>query len=215
VVGGYSKEKIALRRAIMMAHNVDEEIRLVWNGQALRLDFPVPPGAVGHDDGYRSTLQYDPVLANKLLDKFGYRKGADGWRTLPDGSPLLMRYTSRNEASGVLLAEVWRKTYKALGIRMENDRLIFTDILKAEKECKLQSRNFQWIADFPDGDNFMQLFYGRNVNQNNNGCFENAEFDKLYEQARAMPAGPARDVLYRRMARIVEVYGGGMMGYAR
>ncbi|UGQ47372.1 ABC transporter substrate-binding protein [Massilia endophytica] len=215
VLGGYSKEKIALRRAVMMAHNVDEEIRLVWNNQALRLDFPAPPGVVGHDPAYRSSLQYDPALANKLLDKFGYRKGADGWRTLPDGKPLVVRYTSRNEASGVLLAELWRKTYNSLSIRMENDRLIFTDILQAEKECKLQSRNYQWVADFPDGDNFMQLFYGPNINQNNNGCFENAEYDRLYEQTRGMPAGPERDALYRKMARIIEVQGGGMMGYAR
>jgi ABC-type transport system substrate-binding protein len=187
----------------------------VWNGQAQRLDFPVPPGVVGHDPSYRSMLQYDPALANKLLDKFGYKKGADGWRTQPDGKPLLVRYTSRNEANGVLQAEVWRKTYNRLGIRMENDRTILPDILKAEKECKVQTRNFQWIADYPDGDNFMQLFYGPNIHQNNNGCFQDAEYDKLYVQSQKMPAGPERDALYRKMARIIEVQGGGRMGYAR
>lgn len=215
VLGGSTKERIALRRAIAMAHDVDEEIALVWNGQAQRLDFPVPPGVVGHDPNYRSLLQYDPVLANKLLDKFGYRKGADGWRTQPNGEPLLVRYTSRNEANGVLQAEVWRKTYNRLGIRMENERSILTDILQAEKECKIQTRNFQWIADYPDGDNFMQLFYGPNIHQNNNGCFRDAEFDKLYAQSRKMPAGAERDALYRKMARIIEVQGGGRMGYAR
>lgn len=215
VLGGRGKERIALRRAIAMAHDVDEEIALVWNGQAQRLDFPVPPGVVGHDPHYRSMLQYDPALANKLLDKFGYRKGADGWRTQPNGHPLLVRYTSRNEANGVLQAEVWRKTYNRLGIRMENDRTILPDILKAEKECKVQTRNFQWIADYPDGDNFMQLFYGPNIHQNNNGCFQDPEYDKLYAQSQKMPAGPERDALYRKMARIIEVQGGGRMGYAR
>jgi oligopeptide transport system substrate-binding protein len=169
VLGGFGKERIALRRAIAMAHDIDEEIRMVWNGQAERLDFPIPPGVVGHDPAYRSLLRYDPVLANKLLDRFGYRKGADGWRTQPDGKPLLVRYASRNEASGVLQAEVWRKTYNRLGIRMENDRMIFADILKAEQRCKLQTRNYQWLADYPDGDNFMQLFYGKNLYQNNAG----------------------------------------------
>ena len=215
VLGGRSKARIALRRAIAMAHDVDEEIALVWNGQAQRLDFPVPPGVVGHDPAYKSLLQYDPALANKLLDKFGYRKGADGWRTQPDGKPLLVRYTSRNEASGVLQAEVWRKTYNRLGIRMDNERTILTDILKAEKECKVQTRNFQWIADYPDGDNFMQLFYGPNVHQNNNGCFQDDEYDRLYARSQKMPAGGERDGLYRKMARIIEVQGGGRMGYAR
>jgi oligopeptide transport system substrate-binding protein len=215
VLGGFSKEKIALRRAIAMAHNIDEEIAIVWNGQAQRVDYPIPPGVVGNDPNHRSLLQYDPVLANKLLDRFGYKKGKDGFRTLPDGKPLLVRYASRNEASGVLQAEVWRKTYNALGIRMENERMIFTDILQAEKLCKLQSRNYQWVADYPDGDNFMQLFYGPNVNQNNAGCFAHPEYDKLYAQTQKMAAGPERDALYRKMTRLIEVNGAALMGYAR
>ncbi|MES2151155.1 MAG: ABC transporter substrate-binding protein [Pseudomonadota bacterium] len=215
VLGGLSKEKIALRRAIAMAHNIDEEIALVWNGQAERLDYPIPPGVVGHDPAYKSLLQYDPVLANKLLDRYGYKKGKDGWRTQPDGKPLLVRYASRNEASGVLQAEVWRKTYNALGIHMENDRPQFQDILKGEQACTVQTRNFQWEADYPDGDNFMQLFYGKNVHQNNAGCLADPDIDKLYEQTLHMPASPQRDALYRQMARRIEVIGASMMGYAR
>jgi oligopeptide transport system substrate-binding protein len=215
VLGGFSKEKIALRRAIAMAHNIDEEIAMVWNGQAERLEYPIPPGVVGHDPAYQSLLRYDPVLANKLLDRYGYKKGQDGWRTLPDGKPLLIRYVSRNEANGVLQAEVWRKTYNSLGIRMENQRMILNDILQAEKLCKVQSRNFQWVADYPDGDNFMQLFYGANVYQNNAGCYADPEFDQLYVASRKLPAGPGRDALYHKMARRLEVTGGALMGYSR
>ena len=215
VVGGFSKDKIALRRAIAMAHDVDEEIRLVLNGQGQRLDFPVPPGVVGTDAHYRSLLQYDPVLANRLLDRYGYRKGADGWRRLPDGKPLVIRYTSRNEAAGVLMAELWRKTYKRLGIRMENQRMIFSDIQKAESLCKLQTRTYQWLADYPDGDNFMQLFYGKNIYQNNNGCYQDAQFDQWYEASHRMPPSPARDALYRKMARQLEVHAAAMPAYSR
>lgn len=215
VLGGFSKEKIALRRAIAMAHNIDEEISVVWNGQAEHLQYPIPPGVVGYDPKYRSLLQYDPVLANKLLDKFGYKKGVDGWRTLPDGKPLVLHYTSRNEANGVLQAEMWRKTYTAIGIRMANERMIFSDILKTEKQCKLQSRTAPWIADYPDGDNFMQLFYGPNTHQNNNGCYQDPQYDKWYAASQKMPAGPERDALYHKMARQLEVNAGALMGYAR
>ena len=38
----------------------------------------IPPGVVGNDTGYRSSIPYDPVLANKLLDHFGYKRAADG-----------------------------------------------------------------------------------------------------------------------------------------
>jgi ABC-type transport system substrate-binding protein len=215
VLGGFSKEKIALRRAIAMAHNVDEEIRIVWNGQAVRVQYPIPPGVVGQDPTYRSLLQYDPALANKLLDQYGYKKGADGYRMTPQGKPLVVHYTSRNEASGVLQAEMWRKTYNSLSIHMENDRLIFSDIMKTEKECKLASRIFQWIADYPDGDNFMQLFYGPNAHQNNGACFQDAQYDKWYLASQQLPDGPERDALYHKMAREIEVQGAAMMGYAR
>jgi oligopeptide transport system substrate-binding protein len=215
VLGGFSKEKIALRRAIAMAHDIDEEIAIVWNGQAERVEYPIPPGVVGHDPAYKSLLQYDPALANRLLDRFGYKKGKDGWRTLPDGKPLVIHYVSRNEASGVLQAEVWRKTYNALAIRMESERMIFSDLLKAEQLCKVQTRNYQWMADYPDGDNFMQLYYGPNLHQNNAGCYADPEFDRLYAQTRRLPAGPERDALYHKMARRLEVMGGARMGYAR
>jgi oligopeptide transport system substrate-binding protein len=215
VVGGYTKERIALRRAIAMAHDIDEEIAIVWNGQAQRVEFPIPPGVIGHDPAYRSLIRYDPALANQLLDRYGYKKGRDGWRTLPDGKPLLLRYTSRNEASGVLLAELWRKTYNALGIRMDNQRMVFSDLLQAEKLCKVQSRNYQWGADYPDGDNFMQLHYGPNAYLNNASCLVDPQVDQLYAASRLMPAGPARDLLYHKMARRIEVLGAAHVAYAR
>ena len=215
VLGGFSNDKIALRRAIAMGHNIDEEIKLVWNGQAERLDYPIPPGVVGHDPAYRSLLRYDPVLANALLDRYGYKKGADGWRTVPDGKPLVIHYVSRNEAAGVLQAEVWRKTYNGLGIRMDNQRMLLTDILQGEQQCTVQTRNYQWTADYPDGDNFMQLFYGQNVHQNNAGCLADPVLDRLYGASQKLAAGPARDALYHQMARRIEVTGAALMGYAR
>lgn len=215
VVGGFSKEKIALRRAIAMAHDVDEEIRIALNGQAERLHYPIPPGVVGHDPHYTSLLQYDRALANRLLDRYGYRKGADGWRTLPDGRPLQIRLTSGTSAGGVVQAELWRKTYNALGIRMINDRLIFADTLKLEKACKLQTRGAAWIADYPDGDNFMQLFYGPNTYQNNNGCYQDPQYDRWYAASQKLPPGPERDQLYHKMARQLEVNAGVLVAYAR
>ena len=77
VVGGFAKEKIALRRAIAMAYNVGEEIRVIRQGQAIQAQSIIPPGVVGYNPNYRSSIQYDPDLANRLLDRFGYKKSAD------------------------------------------------------------------------------------------------------------------------------------------
>ncbi|MEA5097498.1 MAG: ABC transporter substrate-binding protein [Burkholderiaceae bacterium] len=215
VLGGLTKEKIALRRAIAMAHNVREEISVVWNGQAIKLEYPIPPGIVGHDPKHRSSVHFDPKTANALLDKFGYKKGKDGWRMLPSGIPFTITFSVRADSTGQQQAEMWKKTFDSLAIRMQSDKRPFPDLLKAEKQCKLMMRTSPWIADYPDGDNFMQLFYGKNVGQSNNGCMKMAEFDRLYERSKKLPAGRERDLLYHKMARLIEVYAPTIIGYAR
>ena len=206
IVGGFEKEKIALRRAMAMAYNVDDEINVVRNGQAVALEYPIPPGVVGHDPHYRSPVRYDPVLANKLLDYFGYKKGADGWRNLPDGKPFTIRYASRPDSLGRQLDELWKKALDSIGVRMDVQKDKFPELLKLERQCKLMMRTASWIADYPDADNFMQLLYGKNIGQNNNGCAKIPEYDKLYEQSIRMPDSPERNRIYHDMARIIEVY---------
>ena len=206
IVGGLEKEKIALRRAMAMAYNVDDEINVIRNGQAVALEYPIPPGVVGHDPHYRSPVRYDPALANKLLDYFGYKKGADGWRNLPDGKPFTIRYASRPDSLARQLDELWKKALDSIGVRMDVQKDKFPELLKLERQCKLMMRTASWIADYPDADNFMQLLYGKNIGQNNNGCAKIPEYDKLYEQSIRMPDSPERNRLYHDMARIIEVY---------
>ena len=206
VVGGTSKEKIALRRAMAMAYPVDEDIKVLRNGQAVAAHYPIPPGVVGHDPKWQSSIRYDPAAANALLDKFGYRKGADGYRMLPDGRPLVVRYGSRPDTAARQQDELVRKSMDAIGVRYEIFKEKFPELLKLEKQCKLMSRTASWIADYPDGDNFMQLLYGPNVFQSNNACAKIPEYDKLYEQSVRTPPGPARDRLYQEMTRIIEAY---------
>jgi len=204
VIGGFNKEKIALRRAIAMAYNIDEEIRVIRQNQAIHAQMLIPPGVVGHDPKYRSSIQYDPDLANKLLDRFGYKKGADGWRTLPDGSPLLLKM--RGDASGAQrpMDELWKKSLDAVSIHIEFEKSNFPDNLKAARACKLQMMGAAWGADYPDGDNFMQNLYGPNTGQSNSGCYESKAFDKLYEQAKKLPDSPERNRLYAQMNRQME-----------
>lgn len=206
VWGGLSKEKIALRRAVAMSYNAAEDVKVIRNGQAVEATYPIPPGVVGHVAGWKPLNAYDPKTANALLDWFGYKKGADGWRNLPDGKPFAMHLSSRPDTLGRQQDELWSKSLDAIGIRLEVHKDKFPEQLKAEKACKLQSRVAAWIADYPDGDNFMQLMYGPNTGQSNNGCARIPEYDKLYEETVRMPPGPERNKLYMDMTRITEVY---------
>ncbi len=60
VVGGYTPEKIALRRAISLGYDRDAYIRLLQNGQALPASQPVPPGVSGHDPTMPTSNAHDP-----------------------------------------------------------------------------------------------------------------------------------------------------------
>jgi len=174
--------------------------------QAVEAQFPIPPGVVGHDPAYRSSVRYDPAAANALLDKFGYKKAADGWRTLPDGKALVIYYSSRPDSAAREMDEMWKKALDAIGIRMEVRKEKFAELLKLEKQCRLQMRTAAWIADYPDADNFMQLLYSKNIYQSNNACASIPEYDKLYEQSLKMPDSPERNRLYHEMAKIIEGY---------
>src|SRR5688572_9495700 len=203
-LAGLSKEKVALRRAIAMAYNVDDQIRIIRKGQAIRAHYPIPPGVAGHEPGYRSYTPYSPELANALLERYGYRKAADGYRAQPDGKPLVVRYSSTPTERDRQYDELMKRSLDAIGIRLEIHKERFAEIIKMDNQCRLMMRTAAWIADYPDGDNFMQLLYGPNSGQSNNACYRSPEYDKRYEKTRLLPNGPERDKLYRQMARIIE-----------
>ena len=82
----------ALRRAICSAYNVDDEIRIIRQGQATVATQPIPPDIAGHLKDYKGFARYDPGVARALLDRFGYRdRDGDGYRETSDGHPLVIR----------------------------------------------------------------------------------------------------------------------------
>jgi ABC-type transport system substrate-binding protein len=207
-VGGFSKEKIALRRAIIMGYDVAQDIQVVQKNQAVQAQMPIPYGVVGFDPNYRSINQYDPDLANKLLDHFGYRKGPDGYRMRPDGKPLVIRQATGTSAIDREYSELWKRSMDAIGIRMEFQPGKFADELKAARACHIVMWQAAWTADYPDGDNFMQLLYGPNTGESNNGCYESKAYDAMYEKSRNLPPDSVeRQHLFIDMTRQMEVDG--------
>lgn len=205
VVGGFSPEKMALRRAMVMAYDVQAEVDVVRKGQAAALQMPVPAGVAGHSPGYRSGVRHDPAAANRLLDRVGYRKGADGYRLQPDGKPLVIMYSSQTDATARDFEELWKKAFDSIGIRITVEKGKYSDQIKAAIGCQYQMWSYGWIADYPDGDNFVQLLYSGNINQSNIACYASPKFDALYERSRLLPDSPERTRLFEQMTRQFEV----------
>ena len=204
-LGGFSAEKIALRRAIAMAYNVEDQIKIIRKGQAIRAHYPIPPGVAGHEPNFRSGIAYDPPLANALLDQFGYTRGPDGYRRMPDGNLLFLQYYSTPTERDRQFDELMKRSMDKIGVRVEIHKDRFAELIKLANQCRLMMKHSAWIADYPDGDNFMQLLYGANAGQSNSACYKSAEFDKRYEKSRQLPDGPQRNQLYREMTRQMEV----------
>ncbi|HJW57678.1 MAG TPA: ABC transporter substrate-binding protein [Burkholderiaceae bacterium] len=204
VIGGPGKEKIALRRAIAMAYSVKDELIQLRMGQAIKAEMMIPEGVAGHDPAYRSSIAYDPALANKLLDYFGYKRGADGYRSLPDGRPLVLRIQNEANATSKIISEIWKRGLDMIGVRAEFPVSNFADNYKSAMECKLMMWGGAWFADFPEGENFMQLLYGPNSGQGNNACYQSAAYDSLYRETIALPPGAERNQLYVQMNHQME-----------
>ncbi|MEO8977644.1 MAG: ABC transporter substrate-binding protein, partial [Casimicrobiaceae bacterium] len=95
LVGGYTPERIALRRAISMGYDVGEYIRVVLQGRALPAQGIIPPDIEGYSARKTHAQLFDPAAARALLDHFGYRdRDGDGYRETPEGKPLTLAYWS-------------------------------------------------------------------------------------------------------------------------
>jgi ABC-type transport system substrate-binding protein len=207
VLGGYGKDRVALRRAIAMAYDSGADIALLKKGFAIRAESPLPPNVLGYDPDYRSPVPHDPALANALLDRFGYqRRDPDGFRRTPDDQPLTLTMHSEATVSGRLRDEFWRKCLNAIGLRVSFRSDKKTEIIKASRLGTVQMFESNWIADFPDGDNFYQLLYGPNAGRANYARFDLPAYNRRYEQARLLTDGPARQKLYIEMNQLIHAY---------
>jgi ABC-type transport system substrate-binding protein len=207
VVGGYANANVALRRAIAMAYNVDEEVRVVRQGEAARATQVIPPGATGHNPRFDGHARYDLASAKALLDKFGYTdRNGDGWRELPDGRALVIKCSSPPDSLARQMDEILQRGLTAIGVRVEFVKQKWPDQIKAARLGQLQMWFGGNISGTPEGFGFLGLFYGGHAGFSNLTRFKHAEFDRLYVEARGMPPGPERDKLMQRMTEIVSAY---------
>ena len=207
VVGGYEPEKVALRRAIGLAINIDQEIRLFWRGQAVPAQSGLMPHTVGYDPAFVSdTARFDLPRAKALLDMYGYvDRDGDGWREQPDGSPLVLEWATTSDQRARQRDELRRKDLAALGIKINFRSAKWPENLKNGRAGKLMVWNLGASAAAPDG--LDSLSRGATVHSGgqNFARYSNKRYDTIYEQVRVLPDGPEREQLFREAKRILAV----------
>ena len=207
VVGGYTPEKIALRRAIAMGYNADEEIRVIRQGQGLPATQIIPPNMSGHDPSFSARTRYDVAAAKALLDSFGYKDhDGDGYREMPDGRPLTIKMASTPAVIDRQTDELWQRNLNAIGLRTEFIKQKWPDLLKMARLGQLQTWRLGNINTTPEGFGFHGLLYSHHAGFSNLARFNLPEYDRIYEKGRAMPDSPERTKLLRRMSELVSAY---------
>jgi len=208
VVGGYTPEKVALRRAMSLAFDTGRYIREIYRSSAVAAASPFVPGTFGYDPALHTELaEYSPPRAKALLDIFGYvDRDGDGWREQPDGSPLVLEMASSPSQLDRRQNEQWKRCMDAVGLKMEFRVAQWPELLKQSLAGKLMMWGFGWQAGQPDSDLFFSLAYGPNLGSSNDARFELGTYDVLYAQQRRLPDGPERLAVMREATRLLVAY---------
>ncbi|HVE90548.1 MAG TPA: ABC transporter substrate-binding protein [Burkholderiaceae bacterium] len=206
IVGGYTPDKVALRRAIGLSTDIDQEIRLYWRGQAVPAHSGLMPNIVGYDKEYL-VPGHDLPHARALLDTYGYiDRDGDGWREQPDGSALLLQWATTPDQRARQRDELRRKDLTALGIRVEFVTAKWPENLKSARAGKLMAWNLGYSAASPDGRLSLDIMATSHKGGQNLARFEHKEFDRVYNLIRTLPNGPERERLFYEAKRIISAY---------
>jgi len=208
VVGGYAAEKVALRRAISLGYDNEEEVRSVRRGQAIPAQSIITPNTFGYQPQIKTEMsEYNLAKARALLDMYGYiDRDGDGWRDLPDGSPLRLEYHTQPDSNSRAFNELWRKHMAALQLHIEFKSANWPDNMKAARAGRLMVWMLSWTADMPDADSLLATAYGPAKGEDNLSRFHLPEYDRLVQRSQSMADGPERQALIQEAERLLTAY---------
>jgi len=171
-----------------------------YNHRVIASTGPVPPGV----DGRLETpfeYAFDLEKARRLMSEAGYSGGIDP----ATGRRLVLalaigRASQASREQGELIASFFER----IGVKLELQFMTWDAFLKAVNDGRVQLYSMGWVGDYPDAQNFLQLFHSRNVSPGpNHSFYVNPEFDRVYERALAAESVSERNECWRRCQEIV------------
>lgn len=188
----------ALRQAIALAMDRQGYVDLMQNGRGVVLNSIVPITIDGNEEVTGAQwYPQDLALAKAKLAEAGYPEG----KGLP---PITIEYRSTSKDSRQQF-EFFRANWAKIGITVNANFQTFSAFLKRTESGNFQIADAGWGADYPDPENFYQLFYSKNKAPGpNDGNFWKDDYDKYYEASRFMKNGPERYALFKKMNQIIK-----------
>lgn len=189
-----------LRQALACAFDSDAWMEF-QNGRMMKPTGPVPPGVAGHADA-EPPYGFDLERARRLLAEAGYPGGQDpatGRRL-----QLTLELGAADNPETRQAAELMASFMERIGVVLEPSYNNWPAFLKKIEQRQAQLFSLTWLGDYPDAQNFLQLFASENASPGpNRANYHSAEFDRLYRAMIALPESPEREALCRAATAVV------------
>lgn len=187
---------VNLRRAMYLAYDETKANELFYNNTAFPAQSVVPPGIAGNVAGFKNPWKGPNLeLAKKTLALAGYPEG----KGLPE-----IIYDIPDSTTSRQMGEFFQKQMEQIGIKIKIAASPWPEFQAKIKKRSSQMYGMAWGADYPDAENFLQLFYGPNSSPGANGSnYNNPEFNKQFEAAVKMQDSPERTALYEKLNKFL------------
>ena len=152
----------------------------------------VPAGLPSFDSSIVKGYNYDPAKSRQLLDEAGYADGR--------GLPVIKLLTVDIYAD---LGNFIARELEEIGIKVQVE--VLQKSLLLEETAKSEALFFRasWIADYPDAENYLSVFYSKNPAPPNYTRYKNPAYDKLYESSLTEVNDSLRIKMYRQMDQMI------------
>ncbi len=183
----------AIRQAINYGFDRQKMIMYLRNslGTPAESGF-IPSGLPSYDSSEVQGYRYNIPKARLLLKQAGFPDG--------EGLPEIKLLTIPIYAE---LGSFVAKQLEDIGVKVQVE--VVQKSLLLEQTAKSQALFFRgsWMADYPDAENYLSVFYGKNPAPPNYTRYKNAAYDNLYEKALLEENDSIRYVMYRQMDRMI------------
>ncbi|HLO37561.1 MAG TPA: ABC transporter substrate-binding protein, partial [Lacibacter sp.] len=152
----------------------------------------VPTGLPSFDSTIVKGYSYDPAKAKALLQQAGFKSMKD----VPEIKLLTIPIYAD-------LGSYIARQLQDIGLNVKVEAVQKSLLLTQTSKSEALFFRASWIADYPDAENYLSVFYGKNPAPPNYTRYKNAAYDALYEQSTKEPNDSIRYKLYQQMDQML------------
>jgi peptide/nickel transport system substrate-binding protein len=178
-------------KAIRKAINLGFDRKLMISYLRNNIGYPAKQGFIpkGLKGNSTDPYPYDPEKARALVSEYKEKEGKKP------------SFTIATDANYLDICEYLQRELQKIGIELKVEVMPTASLRQAKSSGKLELFRASWIADYPDAENYLSLFYSKNFSPNgpNYTHYQNSKFDSLYQKTMSISSESLRVKSYRQM----------------